>query len=106
MSEHPTFTGEEHADQVTGWTKAQASMNNGACVEVGRTRDGTVAAATGEVAIRQSRDPQGLFLTFSAQALQEFVTGAKRGEFDGFLPGSEAEETDGGANLAERPMHE
>jgi hypothetical protein len=56
------------------WRKAQSSMGNGACVEL--------APAEGMVAIRDSKDPAGPVLRYTAAEWRAFLDGAKRGEFD------------------------
>lgn len=45
-----------------------------ACVEVAQDADTAL--------IRDSKDPQGPMLHFPRQAVREFLTGAKAGEFD------------------------
>lgn len=56
------------------WRKARSSTAHGACVEV--------ANAGHIVAVRDSMNPQGAILTYTATAWQSFLDGAKRGEFD------------------------
>jgi hypothetical protein len=56
------------------WRKAQRSVNNGACVEL--------APAGGKVAIRDSKDPNGPVLVYTATEWHAFLDGAKNGEFD------------------------
>ncbi len=56
------------------WRKAQRSVGNGACVEVAPIGTGC--------AVRDSKDPDGPILTWTAQAWQEFVGRAKSGWFD------------------------
>jgi hypothetical protein len=52
------------------WRKARRSANNGACVEL--------AGANGVVAIRDSKDPEGPVLTYSADTFRRFLEAAKR----------------------------
>jgi hypothetical protein len=59
------------------WIKAQASNHNGACVEV--------AASTDKIAIRDSKDPGGPILVYTATEFRAFLDGARNGEFDGLL---------------------
>ncbi|MEU6850632.1 DUF397 domain-containing protein [Actinacidiphila alni] len=56
------------------WRKATASQANGDCVEVADL--GTA------VGLRDSKDPQGPVLTFTAAEWDAFLNGAKDGEFD------------------------
>lgn len=51
------------------WRKSQRSMGNGECVEVGTVGRG--------VAVRDSMDPEGSWLTYGAQPWQTFVTEIK-----------------------------
>ena len=56
------------------WRKASSSVGNGACVEV--------ASFQGMVAVRDSRNPYGAVLTYSATDWRTFLDGAKKGKFD------------------------
>jgi Domain of unknown function (DUF397) len=56
------------------WRKAAASAN-GACVEVARV-------ATGGVAVRDSKDPDGPILRYTDVEWHAFLNGARNGEFD------------------------
>lgn len=47
------------------WRKARRSANNGACVEV--------APANGQIAVRDSKNPGGTWLRYSAQSWKEFT---------------------------------
>jgi Domain of unknown function (DUF397) len=58
------------------WRKATKSGNNGACVEVRSARDGGAQ-------VRDSKDPGGAVLTFTAAEWDAFLDGARLGEFDG-----------------------
>jgi Domain of unknown function (DUF397) len=53
------------------WRKARRSLNHGACVEV--------ANRSGMVAMRDSKDPQGLVLRYPASSWRAFIDAAKRG---------------------------
>ncbi|AEW94289.1 MULTISPECIES: DUF397 domain-containing protein [Streptomycetaceae] len=57
------------------WTKSSHSGNNNNCVEV-------AALGTGIRAIRDSKDPHGPALTFTAREFAAFVHAAADGEFD------------------------
>lgn len=59
------------------WLKAQYSTVNGQCVEVASTVD--------KVAIRDSKDPNGPILVYTANEFRAFLDRARSGEFD-FLP--------------------
>jgi hypothetical protein len=56
------------------WRKAQASVNNGQCVELARTG--------GLIAIRDSKNPAGPVLRYTPAEWRAFLDGAKNGEFD------------------------
>jgi predicted secreted Zn-dependent protease len=56
------------------WRKAQISAGNGACVEA--------APLNGMVAVRDSKNPTGPILTYTAAEWRAFLDGAKKGEFD------------------------
>ncbi len=55
------------------WKKSSFSGNNG-CVEV--------TTAGGEVAVRDSKDPDGPRLYFGPEAWRGFVNGVREGDFD------------------------
>lgn len=57
------------------FTKAQASMGNGACVEV-------APLPQGGKAVRDSKDPSGPVLTFTDVEWDAFADGMRKGEFD------------------------
>jgi hypothetical protein len=59
------------------WLKAQSSTANGQCVEI--------ASAVGNIAIRDSKDPDGPILVYSASEFRAFLDGARNGEFDALL---------------------
>jgi Domain of unknown function (DUF397) len=60
---------------VLRWKKATASFANGDCVEVAGLPDG-------QVAVRDSKDPDGPILRFSAAEWRAFLTGIAGHEFD------------------------
>ena len=55
------------------WRKATKSNNNGACTEV--------RAINGMIEVRDSKDPQGPTLRFTAEEWDAFLDGAKKDEF-------------------------
>ncbi|MBF6167859.1 DUF397 domain-containing protein [Streptomyces gardneri] len=57
------------------WRKSSFSNPSGNCVEVAE-------AANGQVAVRNSRDPEGGILLYTRPEIDAFVRGAKAGEFD------------------------
>jgi Domain of unknown function (DUF397) len=57
------------------WLKARSSTPNGQCVEV-------AASAVGNVAIRDSKDPDGPILVYTPAEFRAFLQGARNGEFD------------------------
>ncbi|MFE7545760.1 DUF397 domain-containing protein [Streptomyces platensis] len=65
------------AKEITGvtWLKAQASVGAGECVEVASLPDG-------DVAVRNSRHPEGPALIFTRAEMRAFLDGAKGSEFD------------------------
>ncbi len=56
------------------WRKSSYSSNTGNCVEVARNLPGVVA-------VRDSKDPDGPTLVFTADEWRAFVSGARAGEF-------------------------
>ncbi|CAM5672411.1 DUF397 domain-containing protein [Streptomyces atroolivaceus] len=65
------------ADSLEGvkWRKSRHSGPQGNCVEL-------AALPGGDVALRNSRDPQGPALIYSRAEINAFLDGAKDGEFD------------------------
>ncbi|MEV0259044.1 DUF397 domain-containing protein [Streptomyces sp. NPDC050732] len=57
------------------WRKAMSSGGNGNCVEVAKLE-------SGEVAVRNSRFPEGPALIYTPNEIAAFLEGAKGGEFD------------------------
>ena len=65
----------EQSDARLVWRKASASTSNGNCVEVAPTSGGGVA-------VRDSKDPEGPILRFTAAEWAAFADGMAAGEFD------------------------
>ncbi|MFF8017039.1 DUF397 domain-containing protein [Streptomyces sp. NPDC007929] len=65
-------------DEISGvrWVKATASDAIGECVEVAHVNES-------DVALRNSRFPEGPALVFTRAEFAAFLDGAGRGEFDG-----------------------
>jgi hypothetical protein len=61
----------------TTWTKSSYSGAIGNCVEVAKL-------AGGDVAMRNSRFPDGPALVYTRAEITAFLAGAKDGEFDDF----------------------
>ncbi|MEV5342411.1 DUF397 domain-containing protein [Streptomyces sp. NPDC052773] len=57
------------------WVKSRHSNAEGNCVEVAPLPDGAIA-------LRNSRDPDGPALVYTAAEVAAFLAGAKDGEFD------------------------
>lgn len=62
------------------WIKAHESYASGACVELARWDDGTIA-------LRDSKNPD-LQLHYTHHEMSVFFRGVKGGEFDHLVPGS------------------
>jgi len=60
------------------WRKSQRSTNNGACVEV--------SSVGGQIALRDSKDPDGPILVYTPDEWSAFLHGTKNGEFDDLAP--------------------
>ncbi|MFG2520182.1 DUF397 domain-containing protein [Streptomyces sp. NPDC048527] len=58
------------------WVKATASDAYNDCVEIAKLPDG-------EVAVRNSRYPEGPALIFTPSEIAAFLDGSSKGEFDG-----------------------
>ena len=57
------------------WRKSTASSPQGNCVEV-------AALASGDVAMRNSRQPEGPALVYTRAKIAAFLAGVRNGEFD------------------------
>jgi hypothetical protein len=63
-----------HLDDAV-WKKSRRSNSQGACVELARLDEATVA-------MRNSRDPRGTALIYPAGAVRAMVSALRSGEFD------------------------
>ena len=57
------------------WIKSTRSGDSGACTMCMRLEDGSTA-------VKDSKDPDGPVLTFTAMEWDAFIRGVKAGEFD------------------------
>lgn len=57
-----------------GWRRSRHCGEAGACVEVSEIGD--------EIAVRDSKDPDGAVLRFDRREWEAFVRGVRAGEFD------------------------
>ena len=67
----------QDASTVNGWTKSSYSGSQGNCVEFAALPDGNVA-------VRNSKDPQGPALVFNRAEIGAMLAGAQDGEFAAF----------------------
>lgn len=69
-----------NATELTGvaWQKAKRSNSQGACVEMARLNDGSIA-------VRNSRFPAGPALVYTQEEIDCLIHGAKEGDFDNLL---------------------
>jgi hypothetical protein len=69
------------ASQLQGviWQKSGRSNPSGNCVEC-------AALPGGEVAVRNSRDPEGPALIYTPAEIEAFILGVRDGDFDNLLP--------------------
>jgi Domain of unknown function (DUF397) len=63
------------SNTFTNWRKSSRSGGGDNCVEVG-------FAANGTVGVRDTKDPTGPVLTFTAAEWAAFTDGVRHGEFD------------------------
>ncbi|WP_155056356.1 DUF397 domain-containing protein [Streptomyces blattellae] len=74
----PVHNGVRASSLDARWVKSRHSNAEGNCVEI-------AALVDGGVALRNSRDPDGPALVYTAAELAAFLAGAKDGEFDHLL---------------------
>lgn len=67
----------ESERESLAWLKAHGSTSNGQCVEI--------ASAVGNIAMRDSKDPDGPILVYTPSEFRAFLDGARNGEFDSLL---------------------
>ena len=69
------------ASQLQGviWQKSGRSNPSGNCVEC-------AALPGGEVAVRNSRDPEGPALIYTPAEIEAFILGVRDGDFDNLVP--------------------
>jgi hypothetical protein len=60
------------------WQKSRSSGSRGNCVEMARL-------PSGEVALRNSRDPHGPVLIYTPAEIEALIQGAKDGDFDNLI---------------------
>jgi hypothetical protein len=61
------------------WQKSRRSNPSGNCVEMTKLADGA------EIAIRNSRDPDGPALVYTAEEIVAFILGVRDGDFDNLI---------------------
>ncbi|MBB4930119.1 hypothetical protein F4561_000939 [Lipingzhangella halophila] len=64
--------------QGVTWQKSQRSNSRGACVEMARLTDGSIA-------MRNSRFPDGPALVYTQAEVDALIMGAKDGDFDNLV---------------------
>jgi hypothetical protein len=60
------------------WQKSRRSNPSGNCVEMAALPDGSIA-------VRNSRDPDGPALVYTANEIAAFILGARDGDFDNLV---------------------
>ncbi|WP_163569374.1 DUF397 domain-containing protein [Fodinicola feengrottensis] len=63
---------------AVAWRKSKFSGAQGNCLEV-------AGLDSGQIAVRNSRDPHGPALVYTVDEIAAFLAGAKEGEFDYLL---------------------
>ncbi|MFC4560670.1 DUF397 domain-containing protein [Nocardiopsis mangrovi] len=76
MSAHNGISASEL--QNVAWQKSRRSNSQGACVELARLADGSIA-------MRNSRFPGGPALVYTQAEIDALILGAKDGDFDNLL---------------------
>jgi hypothetical protein len=60
------------------WQKSRRSNPSGSCVEM-------AGLPNGEIAVRNSRDPEGPALIYTVDEIVAFIGGARDGDFDNLV---------------------
>jgi len=60
------------------WQKSARSNSQGNCVEMAQL-------PTGQIAVRNSRDPQGPALVYTRAEIEALILGVKDGDFDNLI---------------------
>jgi hypothetical protein len=77
----PTYNGMPAGELATvPWQKSRRSNPSGNCVEL------ALLPGSGEVAVRNSRDPHGPALIYTLDEIGAFLAGVRDGDFDHLLP--------------------
>lgn len=76
---HPTYNGMP-ATELRGvrWQKSRRSGREGNCVEM-------ASLPSGQIAVRNSRHPDGPALIYTRAEVQALIQGAKDGDFDDLI---------------------
>jgi capsid protein len=78
-NKNQTPAAELHAQlRQVRWQKSRYSNSQGSCVEMG-------LLPGGDIAVRNSRDPDGPALIYTQAEIQALLHGAKDGDFDDLL---------------------
>ncbi|MFL5519170.1 MAG: DUF397 domain-containing protein [Gemmatimonadales bacterium] len=64
---------------AVGWKKSQRSNPSGNCVEL------TKMTGSPDIAMRNSRDPEGPALIYTRDEIVAFINGARDGDFDDLI---------------------
>jgi hypothetical protein len=62
-----------------GWQKSGRSNPSGNCVELTKLKD------SADIAVRNSRDPEGPALIYTPDEIAAFIQGVRDGDFDHYI---------------------